>query len=442
MAWEKRVVWTEGMMLQPHHFQQQSRYHEAQLRHAISHCAAYPWGISRLDIEQSLLKSGKFGINCAEGIFNDGSLFSIPETDKLPNAIDIDQSHLNATLYLALPIRRQGNNEINREQTNAGRYQLAEQEIRDVSGLTNNKTFVELAGLNCCLRTSLQDNSEFVCIALAKVEDVSPNGTVSLSTDFLAPSLNAKTSPLLSNFISELLSLTQHRISSLASRVSVAGKSTSSEITDFMLLQTLNRHVPVLRYMEHTDRLTPFYLYEKFVTLIGDMSTMIQSDKMVPALPHYDHQRLSSVFLPLIELLRQLFSVVLEQNSVNIPLQEKKFGIRVGNVSDRSLFTSASFILAVSADVSADNIRQYFPQQIKIGAVESIKELVNLQLPGVQVTPLAAAPREIPYQRHYVYFELVQSGEPWQALISSGGIACHIGTNFPNLSMELWAIRS
>ncbi len=442
MAWEKRVVWSEGMMLQPHHFQQQSRYHEAQLRQAVSTSMPYPWGILSLEIESSLLKSGKFGINQAEGIFSDGSLFSIPATDKLPNVIDIDQSHLNAILYLALPLRRQGNNELNREQASAGRYQWSEQEIRDVSGLTNNTAFVEVSGLNCSFRTSLQDNSEFTCLALAKVDDVSPNGAVSLSTDFLAPALNAKTSPLLSHFLSELVSMTQHRIQALAARVSLASSSTTSDITDIMMLQTLNRHLPMLRYMDKADSLTPFYLYEKFVSLIGDMSTIIQADKMVPALPYYQHQQLSEVFLPLMEQLRQQFSVVLEQNSVSIALEEKKFGIRVGKVSDRSLFTSASFILAVSADVSADNIRQFFPQQVKIGSVESIKELVNLQLPGVQLSHLAAAPREIPYQRHFVYFELVQSGEPWQVLVSSGGIACHIGSNFPNLRMELWAIRS
>lgn len=442
MAWEKRVVWTEGMILQPHHFQQQTRYHDAQLRQAINVCLPYPWGLLSIDVETSLLKSGKFGINRAEGVFQDGSLFSIPETDKLPNAIDIDQSHLNATVYLALPILRQGNNEINREQDGAGRYQLSEQEIKDVSGVTNNKAFVEIAGLNCSLRTSLQDNSEFVCIALAKIDDISPNGNISLCSEFIAPTLNCKINTHIGHFISELVSLAQHRMSSLAGRVSVAGKSTNSEITDFIMLQTLNRYLPILRYMEGTDSLSPFYLYEKLIGLIGDMSTIIQKDKMVPALPHYEHHALANVFIPLIEQLRQLFSVVLEQNSVNIPLQEKKFGIRVGTIADRSLLNSASFILAVSADASADDIRQHFPQQVKIGSVETIKELVNLQLPGIQITPLAAAPREIPYQRHYVYFELVQTGEPWKALTQSGGIACHSGTNFPNLSMELWAIRS
>ena len=150
----------------------------------------------------------------------------------------------------------------------------------------------------------------------------------------------------------------------------------------------------------------------------------------------------TNVFSILIDELRQTFSAVLEQNSISIPLQEKKYGIRVGVVSDKTLFTGASFILAVTADISADEIRQYFPPQVKIGAVEQIKELVNVQLPGILLNNLAVAPREIPYQRNYVYFELIPKGEYWQALVQSGGIAIHIGTNFPNLSMELWAIRS
>lgn len=442
MAWEKRVVWTEGMMLQPQHFQQQSRYHEAQLRLGLQASTPYFWGFTNLEVDQSLLKLGKLGMNRAQGVFDDGSLFSFPDIDAVPAVIELDKSHLNATLYLALPIRREGSKEVSRDERDSGRYQIAESEVKDVSGLTHNKAFVEICGLNCVIRTSLQDNSEFVCLAFAEVDDVSPNGVVTLKPDFVAPLLNGKASPLISSFVSELVQLSQHRIQSLASRVSVAGKSTGSEITDFIMLQTLNRHQPLLQHLAQAETVPPFYLYEKLVSLIGDMSTLIQTDKMVPSLPAYSHNELSQVFKPLIAELRSLFSVVLEQNSVNIPLQEKKFGIRVGAIADRTLLTNASFILAVSADVSADDIRQYFPQQVKIGSVENIKELVNLQLPGVQLHHLPAAPREIPYQRHFVYFEFVQTGEYWQALTNSGGIACHIGTNFPNLVMELWAIRS
>jgi type VI secretion system protein ImpJ len=208
-----------------------------------------------------------------------------------------------------------------------------------------------------------------------------------------------------------------------------------------MLLQTLNRHLPLLNNVDKDENVTPFYLYEQYVSLIGDLSTLIQADKKVPVLPVYRHKTLTDVFVPIIDTLRQLLSVVLEQSSVAIALEEKKFGIRVGTISDRSLFTSASFIIAVGADASIDEIRQHFPSQVKIGSVESIKELVNLQLPGIQINHLAAAPREIPYQRQYAYFELVPKGQYWESLCQSSAIAVHVSSQLPNINIELWAIR-
>lgn len=442
MAWEKRVVWSEGMMLQPHHFQQQSRYHEAQLRNTFDASLPYCWGMLSCTIDSTLLKTGKLCINQAEGVFADGSFFSCADIDKTPSAIDINQEQLGAILYLAVPIRRSGNTEIYRDQHVQGRFHVSEYEARDVSGITATNNLIEVSGLNLSIRTSKLDNSEFSCIPIGQIEEVSPGGVVTLKSEFVGPTLNIKSNSFISVFLCELAKLAKHRIQTLASRVSVAGKSTGSEVANYMMLQTLNRHYPMLAYLAEAEQIQPFYVYEKLVSLIGDMSTFIQPDKMVPSLPHYLHAEPSPVFMTLVVELRSLFSVVLEQNSINIPLKEKSFGIRVGSVSDKTLFSTASFILAVSADIAPEDIRQYFPAQFKIGAVESIKELVNLQLPGIQITHLPAAPREVPYQRNFVYFELVQNGEYWQALTQSGGIACHIGSSFPNLSIELWAVRS
>lgn len=441
MAWEKRVVWSEGMMLQPQHFQQQSRYHEAQLRNTFAASMPYSWGVLSCDFDTALLKTGKLFINKAEGVFADGSYFSSPTLDKVPTAVDINKDQLNAVIYLAVPIRRSGNTEIQRNKQLQGRYQVNEYDARDVSGITTNVNLIEVSGLNLSLRTSNQDNSEFSCIAVAQIDDISSSGAISLKSEYLAPYLNIKTNSYMNGFLNELDKLTLHRIQTLASRVSVAGKSTGSEVVNYMMLQTLNRHYPMLAYLTQAEQVHPFYLYEKFVNLIADMSTFIQSDKVVPKLPQYSHRDPTTVFATLLSELRALFSVVLEQNSINIPLKEKSFGVRVGTVADKTLFKTASFVLAVTADTSPDEIRQYFLTQFKIGAVESIKELVNLQLPGIQINHLAAAPREIPYQRNFVYFELVQNGEYWQALTESGAIACHIGASFPNLSVELWAIR-
>jgi type VI secretion system protein ImpJ len=442
MAWEKKVIWSEGMMLQPHHFQQQSRYHESQLRHSRALCRPHFWGISSIEIDKSHLKNGKFCINACEGILPDGSYFDFPSIDNLPMAIDVNEDLLNATIFLAVPIRRNGNTETSRDSAIHSRYAISEHEARDVSGTSSTQQTIEVSGLSFCLRSDKDDNNEFSCIPIAYVDDVSASNNVNLKEAYIAPCLNVKSSVFISSFLSELVKLVKHRISALASRVSVAGKATTTEVTDFLMLQTLNRHSPILINLDQAESLTPFELYERFIGLIGDMSTFIKADKLVPELPNYQHSNLTEVFSVLIDELRQVFSVVLEQNSLNIPLQEKQYGISVGVISDKTLFSSASFILAVSSDLSTDELRQYFAAQVKIGAIEQIKELVNVQLPGIQLNNLAVAPREIPYQRNYIYYELIQSGEYWSALTESGGIALHVGTKFPNLKMELWAIRS
>ena len=40
-----------------------------------------------------------------------------------------------------------------------------------------------------------------------------------------------------------------------------------------------------------------------------------------------------------------------------------------------------------------------------------------------------------------VYFELDRGSPHWQLMQNSGGFAIHVSGDFPNLRLELWAIR-
>ena len=79
--------------------------------------------------------------------------------------------------------------------------------------------------------------------------------------------------------------------------------------------------------------------------------------------------------------------------------------------------------------------------KIVVHQVEQIRQLVNVQLPGIAVRALPVAPRQLPYQSGFVYFELDRSSEFWAKLESSGGFAMHLSGEFPGIRMEFWAIR-
>ena len=139
--------------------------------------------------------------------------------------------------------------------------------------------------------------------------------------------------------------------------------------------------------------------------------------------------------------LRRSLSAVVEQSAVQIPLQERKYGIYVGEILDKTLLNGSAFILIIKASLREEDIRRSIPSLIKIGSVEQIRALVNVQLPGVIVRPLAAAPRQLPFYAGGVYFELDTMNPAWKDLYDSGGIAIHLSGEYPDLTMELWAIR-
>jgi type VI secretion system protein ImpJ len=99
------------------------------------------------------------------------------------------------------------------------------------------------------------------------------------------------------------------------------------------------------------------------------------------------------------------------------------------------------FVLAARADLAAEDLRTRLLLQMKIGSSDKIRDLVNLQLPGVALRPMAVAPRQIPYHAGSAYFELDRSSDLWRGMHSSGVIALHQAGDLPGLTLELWAIR-
>ena len=91
MSYRSKVVWSEGLFLRPQHFQQQDRYLEryAQVRSVAMR--SHTWGFSELRLDRDLLRLGKVAISSAQGVFPDGTPFSMPDDDQVPAPIEIDE---------------------------------------------------------------------------------------------------------------------------------------------------------------------------------------------------------------------------------------------------------------------------------------------------------------------------------------------------------------
>lgn len=443
MSLESKVVWSEGMFLNPQHFQQQDRYLEYYVNGRCGALAPYGWGFKTFELDQQLLNLGKISVQRASGVFPDGTPFNFPETDDPPPVIEIPENTKNTMIYLAVPVRRPGAVDVLPQDSKQGlaRYYAVDKNVRDVTVEGGDSQKLQIGKLRLRLLLQTSDLSGFAYIPLARISEIRQEKDIALDERCIPTVLDCKATLNLSAFLAELHGLLRHRAEAIAGRLADSRRGGTAEIADYLLLQVINRVEPMVRHMGQIDGLHPLPLFDYLVQLTGELSTFVASNRRPPDLPVYLHADLEQTFMPLIQTLRKYLSMVYEQTAVALNLAEKKYGVRVAEINDRSLLTTASFVLAVRADVNDDTIRSRFPAQIKIGPVERIRQLVNAALPGIELKPLPVAPRQIPFRAGYTYFELDQHSQFWKEMSSSGGFAMHVGGDFPGLEMEFWAIR-
>ena len=443
MAIDNKVVWSEGMFLSPQHFQQQERYLERLVDSRCNAISVTAWGLSELLIDPQLLKIGKISILSARGVCPDGTPFNIPESDEPPPVMEVPENTQNAVVFLGVPVKRPGSREVLLGDAGQGlvRYEALEHECRDSSSETGDIEKISIGKLRLRLLLETEDLSGYACVGLARILEARDDKNIILDTEYIPPCVNFRVSKVLTGFATELTGLLHQRGESIAGRMVDASRAQTAQVADYMMLQMVNRLEPLVQQFSDQPEIHPQQLFNLLVQILGEFSTFTAVTKRPPLMPKYVHDELQLSFGPVMIGLRQCLSMVFEQSAISLPLKLRKYGIRVAEISDRSLLDNAQFVLAAKADTPSDTVRARFPAQTTIGPVERIRQLVNVSMSGITLTALPVAPRQIPFHSGYAYFELNKSSEFWRELKQSGGFAIHVGGEFPNLELEFWAVR-
>ncbi|HSI58740.1 MAG TPA: type VI secretion system baseplate subunit TssK [Ideonella sp.] len=443
MTWHNKVIWAEGMFLQPQHFQQHDRFLALQAHGRFNATAGYGWGYVSLALDTAALALGKIAVSAAHGVLPDGLVFDIPGQDAAPAAFDVPADVRDELVVLAAVLQRPGVAESDAESDTGSmppRFRAAEVEVGDTNVTGERSAPVQIGRLNLRVMLARDATEGYATLGLCRVIERRADNKLVLDTAYVPPTLSVGGNEILASYVRELHGLLHQRGEALGARLAQPGRAGVGEIADFLLLEAVNRHEPVFAQLRQTSLLHPKDFYFIGVSLAGDLSTF--RDRRRPAqLPAYHHDEPARCFRPLMDDLRLSLSMVMEQTAIPIELQDRR-GVRVAIIPDVELQRTAQFVLAVVAQMPGEALRARFPTQVKIGTVERIRDLVNLQLPGVTLRPLPVAPRQIPYHAGFHYFELeTRNNEMWKQLETSGGMALHIAGDFPGLELEFWAVR-
>lgn len=465
MSGYDRVVWTEGMFLRPHHFQQQDRCFDYGLRQSLMMRRSHGWGLRRLEIDQGLLQTGKLSILVCEGLMPDGTIFNAPLDHEVPPPREVPSDLRNCLVYLALPVEsRSAVTDAGGPMSNGGgRFTLKDIEILDVAANSLGSRAEIIVGR---LQLSLVFEGEQLdgkhLIPLTRIVEVAGDSSVILDDQFIPSCIDYRASRHLVQFMSELHGSLHQRGEQLAGWVSASGRATVAQVTDVLLLQVVNGAEPVVAHLcegpvatakiratgqaqdagdqpKHYGGLHPEELFRFFVSLAGELATHTSETRRPPAFPPYRHDKLLDTFLPVErELLRSL-SWFREQPATAIKFEELRYGIHRAVSQDFRLLKDAVFVLAVAADMDAERLSRLFRAQTKVGPQDRIRDLVTSAVPGIGLQT-CNQPRQIPYRVGSVYFQVETKGELWAEVQRTGILCLQVAGEFPNLELTLWAL--
>lgn len=440
MPYVNKVIWVEGMLLRQQQFQQQERYLENLIQ---QHCLAIShnhWGITELEFDPASLPLNRIGIKSCSGIFPDGTLFNTAQDAVLAGLLEVPAGVTDCLVYLAIPNLRLGLAKIGTN-NKVYRYQSRSLNLQDEHSANPSDAEVEVAELQLQLLLATDDLSQYVSLPIARIKEATAEKGIIFDENFIPPCLSCQAIPALQAIVNELSTLLYHRMTTLGQRLSKPRTDSVNDLSEFLLLQVVNRQAPLFEYLTKKVDLHPEQFYCYAIQLLGELATFTEASKITELPPIYSHKQIQQSLQPILIKLRAALHTVFEQSALRLPLATNELGIHMAVINETRLFDTADFILAVKAQIAAEQIQQHLPKQIKIASLEQIQDLITSQVPGLKVERLSVAPPQIPYYAGASYFAIQPDQVLWQKMKMSGGLAIYITGEFPGLELSCWAIR-
>jgi type VI secretion system protein ImpJ len=448
MSRYRKIVWNEGMLLTPHHFQQSDNYHEELLASRLASLVPYEWGVLDLQLNRESIANGFFEVVRCSAVMPDGLLLNIPQTDVGPDPRPVeghfDSADERVEVYLCVPVKRFGeaNFQSNGDVGRMLRYLQEPSAMPDETTGENEQQIAYARGnIRLLFADELRDG--YSSIKIAELQRTA-TGQLALSENHIPPALNVGASPWLVNMLRQVIEILVTKSSTLSEqrrqRAASLADFTTSEVAQFWLLHTVNTAIPVLAHLFRTRLVHPERLYSELANLAGALMTFA-TDRHPKDLVRYEHTDLFYTFSRLLADIRELLETVIPTRCVSIPLENIRGSLYAGQVQDDRLLKEATFFLGVRAEVPDSRLIGRVPLVVKIASRDVVDTVVASALPGVRLTHASPPPAPIPTRAGYHYFGLERVGPFWDAIQGSKTIAVYVPNEFPDVKLEMYAVK-
>jgi type VI secretion system protein ImpJ len=449
MSQKQKIVWYEGMNLDPHHFQQWDHYHRSVLDSRIRSVVKYDWGLLDIAVDKESVTNGQFTVLRCKGVTPDGLIFNIPDDDPAPPSRSVEgffpATQNELSVFLAIPSERERGRNCDLEgksEKSDTRYVFDKMSVLDDNTGTDERQ-VGIGRTNFLLRFRDEPLEDFSVMKVGEIVRT-PDGSFALSEQFIPPCLTIEASENLKTICRRLLELLVAKSSAFSEKKHTMGQGDiAAAMRTFAIIQTLNTHIPLLNHMYSSPKTHPEELYVNMLALAGQLSAFSPEIQVDPRqFPTYDHTNLSRCFQDLDSKIRSLLdSLISVKKYMDIPLERKSDTMQVGNVSDSSLFQEAEIFLTVSGDMPEKEMVDAILTNIRVASPDTINAVLASFSKALPLTHSLMPPPELPRQEGTYYFRMEPSGSFWESISRSSAIAVFIPTELSGIRIGAVAVK-
>lgn len=417
-----RVIWSDAMLLQPQHFQQQERFLLQQIYRMMSAVKNYYWGFSQLQLQPELLRIGKIGLTKAHGIFRDGTSFEIPENDINPEPITINANDIGKRVVLAIPHFQPNSPEISLQKTNATyRYIASQQNILNNIIASSEMATIQCAQLAPQLLIEEAIATNLLTLPIAKITGIGHNNLIQLDQNYIPPIISLSAHDAMRQLIDVFTG-------SLVLAVSANLKTAQIKII-------LARAICELENFEQS----PVDLYHKIRRLLIELTTL-SGDDIARVANCYDHNNIINSFNNLIDKIAYYLGKFNDQRYRSIELIKQNEHVWFAEIPNNLSEKHVDYFVAIHAPKINKSAIDHIPNLLKIASLLQIDDLIKRALPGIRTIHCQSTVRGLPQFPDLYYFKLDKQNHFWDQISETGVIAIHYPQNFAELTIKLWAV--
>ncbi len=431
------VHWSEGLFLQPHHFQAAERSWTETLQTSELWDHHYGYGVRRLELSADAIANYQFQVNVCHARMKDGTLVALDPGQGL-DRLDLKEAFARepvVRVYLAVPKLKIGTANVRgamgRRPSPAMWKSCSRSRTRAPAATTRRSASACWTCGSCSPRRTwpATKSCRWPRSSGRRKHEAAP----AIDDNYFPPMLAIDAWPPLGrDVVRAIYDIVGKKIEVLSEQVINRGISLVSQepgdLDRLFMLNELNAAYSVLQVLAFAGGIHPVWAYTELCRLVGRLS-LFSEQRRPPEIPHYDHDDLATIFHKIkdwiVLLLGRVRDYEYEQRffigegkGMRVSLESKWLG------SDWQWFIGVHYGNLSEQDCLA--LLRPGASNWKLGSSRQVDSLYQFGAEGLHMRPLSQAPRALPPRRDWLYFEVNRENTAWRDVLETQTLAMRL----------------